>query len=500
MNLYQPSTQKLSVKKHIPILALTIGLCAGSASAQNESPAKENNAGSNEKIEELTRQVQQLTESVKTLQDKVRRQQQLWEGFHAPLAVAEGPSDGKSVVTGAGTSTMRELQQEVEELKSAQRQHRTGMFNPDISAAVDFITSYSRAARNVNFTMRDVEFLVQSNIDTFARAYIVLNAGTELDPMSKTDVFGDVSFGVEEAAIATTSLPYGLVLKGGEFFADFTRMAKVHPHDRPFVDGPSSVDTVIGGEAKARGLELSWLPPVGHYFRLTGGVVDNIGAEGPFTGKLSLLNGDEGSAFADRLNRPFKSLMLYGRGATLFELGRGAVLHLGADYAQSSQRTKRQIASGDVKLEWQPDPAKYDMFEVGGEVLWTRESGRLSDDAFFGGNPFATSKASGGYAYAQYRFGKQWEPGIRIDYTHPQSFEQLDLDGDGTADALHRRTDKIWTYSAYLNFWASELNRLRLQVNYVDSDHELGFGRKNDWQIFLQWTAIMGAHKHEFMP
>lgn len=402
---------------------------------------------------------------------------------------------------GGGGGGLLQLQQDVDELKAAQRQVRTGLFNPDISAAVDFIGSYSRLNNNFNFTMRDVELMVASNIDTFARAYIVLNAGTELDPIHKTDIFGDVSLGVEEAAIATTSLPYGLQLKGGQFFADFTRMGKVHSHDRPFVDGPSSVETIIGGETKSRGLELTWLPKTGHYFRLTGGIVDNIGANQPTTGKLTFLDGSEGTAFADRLNRPLQSLMGYGRAATLFELGKGAVLHIGADYAQSSQSTKRQIASADVKLEWHPNPSSYDILEAGGELLWTKQSGRLSPEATFTDNPFATATAKGGYVYAQYRFGTKWEPGIRVDYTRGQSFLQLDSDGDGFADSLSRQTSKVWTYSAYLTYWASEFNRFRLQMNYVDSDQSLSAGKgRNDFQVFLQWTAILGAHKHDFMP
>ncbi len=495
------------MKKHIS--TLVIALCAGSAIAQTSSPAKEQPptsktaaSDSDRKIEELTRKVEQLTESVKALQGKVKQQQSLWENYNSPAAVAIGPTGEKtsSGKSGGSSASMSQLQQDVEELKAAQRQTRTGIFNPDISASLDFITSYSRAADDVNFTMRNIELMVQSNIDTFARAYAVFDAATELNPYRKSDPFSEVSLGVEEAAIATTSLPYGLQVKGGQFFADFTRLGKVHAHDRPFVDGPSSVDTIIGGETKARGFEVNWLPPAGHYFRLTGGIVDNIGAEQPGTGKLSLLDGSEGTAFADRLNRPLRSLTFYGRAATLVELGKGAVLHLGGDYAETSRSTRRQIASADVKLEWQPNPASYDLLEVGGEVLWTRQSGQLSTDATFGGIDSSSSTAYGGYAFAQYRIGKRWQPGIRVDYTRPQSFEQLDTDGDGLADTLGKKSSKIWTYSAYLTFWASEFNRLRLQVSYLNSDRDLGAGRNNDWQIFLQWTALLGAHKHDFMP
>ena len=68
--------------------------------------------------------------------------------------------------------------------------------------------------------------MFQANVDQLAHAYVVFNAESELDPWTKTDPFSEVSLGVEEAAIETTALPYGLQIKAGQYFADFTRLGK----------------------------------------------------------------------------------------------------------------------------------------------------------------------------------------------------------------------------------------------------------------------------------
>jgi len=336
--------------------------------------------------------------------------------------------------------------------------------------------------------------MVQSNVDQYARAYVILNAETELAPTENLGLFEDSHLGVEEAAIVTTSLPWGLELKAGQFFADFTRLGKVHSHDLPFVDRPLSLDATIGGETKARGFELNWVPPTAHYFRLTAGLVDHIGAEPAITNRLFNADDEEARAFADRRNRPFRSLTGYGRAVTLLELGRSTVLHLGADYAQGDGG--RRIATADTKLSWQPDPAKYDLFEAGGEALWTRQHGTLSDEATPDGLfRRGTANAAGGYVYAQYRFGKLWQPGVRLDYTHANAFE---LDENDTPE---RFANNLWTYSAYLPLNLSEFNRLRLQLNYVNASRDIVPGKgSSDLQAFFQWTVILGSHKHPFMP
>jgi hypothetical protein len=383
----------------------------------------------------------------------------------------------------------------------APKQSDSSIFNPEISAAIDAIGSYSSSANNANFIIRDIELMVQSNVDQLARAYVVFNAETELDPWTKTDPFGEVSLGVEEAAIETTALPYGLALKGGQFFADFSRLGKVHSHEMPFTDRPASQEGIIGGETKSRGVELSWVPPVGHYFRLTAGAVDDIGAETAATGVFGRLDGEENDLFAGSDNRSLGDITYYGRAATIFELGDSTSLNLGIDYAHGRNTGKRQLASADFKLTWLPDAASFDRLEVGGEYLHGKTDGGFSANALAAGGPASGSSTSNGaYVYAQYRIGKNWEPGIRYDWFRPESWAETDADSNDIADGLARSTSTQTSLSAYLTYNLSELNRLRLGVSRVNGESGAFDGRDDDWLCFLQWSIIIGSHKHSFQP
>lgn len=466
-------------------------------------------ADNDRELKALREEVAALAQTVKTLQTQLHTQENRWANFNAPTTAALPGS--------ASADEVAALRDEVAALRNDRpapgQRSTTGLFNPDISGAVDFITSYSKEANQWNFTLRNVELMVQQNIDTYARAVVTLNAESELVPTENRDLFEHTSINVEEAFIETTSLPGGLQLRAGQFFADFSRLGKVHSHDLPFVDRPPSLDAILGGETQARGFELNWVPPTQHYFRLSAGLVDKIGHERPITNRLGLAavvdehghdheagedhGHDHGeAAFRQRENRPFKSLTAYVRGATLFELGQQTILRVGADYAQNSQGTKRQIASADAKLEWQPDPASYDLLEAGAEGLWTREHGTLADDALPPtGSPNGSATAWGGYAYAQYRFGKRWQPGLRVDYLHTDTY------AEGTANANGRESANLWTWSTYLSYHLSETNRLRFQLNYVTSDRQVApNGSRDDLQAFLQWTVLFGPHKHPFMP
>jgi hypothetical protein len=460
------------------ILCVSIAALSG-AHALAEAPQSA-------EIAELRHQVEALSGKVNELQQQVNK------GRLAPIFSGPPTEGGKAVVTPSA---------EAPSTWTPPRETNLNIFNPEISAAVDTIASYSRRADTVNFIVRDAEIMLQANVDQLAHAYVVFNAETELMPTEKTDPFEDASLGVEEAAIETTALPYGLKVKAGQFFADLTRLGKVHSHELPFTDRPLSLDSIVGGEDKGRGLEISWIPPIGHYVRFTAGAVDSIGADPTITGRLSRLDGEEGDAFRSSGRRGFGDILYYGRAATIFELGSQAQLNVGADYARGRDAGSRQLASADFKFSWTPRADSYDLFELSGEYLWGRTSGAFGDDALFDASATSgVARAHGGYVYAQYKIGKQWQPGVRFDYLRPESWQQTDLDGDGEPDAVQRGTDSIKTYSAYLNYHLSEFSRLRLQVNYVNADTPLFAGAKDDWQAFFQWTITLGPHKHPFSP
>jgi Phosphate-selective porin O and P len=446
-------------------------------------------------VAELRQQVQALAEQVKALQTK------LDEKASAPAApparetkqIAEVPAPTPAPEAPVVPTT------DTPDFSRPISNMGLSRFNPEISAAFDFVGSYASQNNNANFIMRDAEIMVKANVDEVARAYAVFNAETELDPQSKTENFSDASLGMEEAAVETTSLPYGLGVKAGQFFADFSRLGKIHSHDLPFIDRPASLEGILGGETKSRGVEVNWNPPIDHYVKLTLGAVDGIGAESSVTQTLTKLDGEETEAFDEGSHRSGSDMMLYGRAATIFEVTDSVSLNTGIDHAEGQDGGNRKISSGDFKLTWLPDAASYDRLEVGGEYLWGSSGGDFTEDALFGATSGSAS-TEGGYVYANYRIGKEWEPGVRFDVFHPRGFEQLDQNNDGTADGLGRTEDTLKSYSAYLGYNISEFNRVRVGVSYLTSDAGAFNGEDHDWIAFLQWTVVLGPHKHAFQP
>jgi hypothetical protein len=453
-------------------------------------------------IAELRQQVQDLTKLVKDLQQQVAARPAAAPAARSAHPVRPSPThDSKAVISTPAPATSDLTGTTQADPLSVPKRSDLSLFNPEISAVIDIIGSYSASANNFNITPRDIELMIQANVDQLAHAYVVFNAESELDPWTKTDPFGEVSLGVEEAAIETTALPYGLGVKAGLFFADFSRLGKVHSHELPFTDRPASLEGILGGETKARGVELSWVPPVGHYFRFTAGAVDNIGAETAATGLFTTLGGDEENLFANSDHRSFSDLTYYGRAATIFELGGNTTLNVGLDYAYGREQGTRQLASADFKLTWLPDAASFNRLEIGGEVLRGKNSGAFGPDAIFAGSPtHGDSTAKGAYIYAQYRIGKNWEPGVRYDWFRPECWSQSDSDADGTADGMARSTQSQNSLSAYLTYNLSEYNRLRFAVSHINGESGSFNGKDDDWLGYLQWTAILGAHKHSFQP
>ena len=480
-----------SVIRALSLIAVTTQLTHAEDAAD---PAKS-------EIAELRQQVQDLSKLVKDLQQQVAARPAAAPAARSAHAVRPSPTHDSKAAIGTPPDTPDLTAGSIADPLPLPKRADASLFNPEISAAIDIIGSYSASANNFNITPRDIELMVQANVDQLAHAYVVFNAESELDPWTKTDPFGEVSLGVEEAAIETTALPYGLGVKAGLFFADFSRLGKVHSHELPFPDRPASLEGILGGETKARGVELSWVPPVGHYFRLTAGAVDHIGAEMAATGLFTTLGGDAENLFANSDHRSLSDLTYYGRAATIFEFGGNTTLNVGLDYAYGREQGTRQLASADFKLTWLPDAASFDRLEIGGEILHGKNRGAFGPDAVFDGNPtHGDSTARGAYIYAQYRIGKEWEPGIRYDWFRPECWSQSDADADGIADGMARSWQSQNSLSAYLTYNLSEYNRLRLGVSHLNGASGSFGGKDDDWVGYLQWTAIIGAHKHSFQP
>jgi hypothetical protein len=332
--------------------------------------------------------------------------------------------------------------------------------NPAISLVIDTALTTDTHGSGWDFALQSAELFLSAPIDPFLRGYAALVGSSE------------EGFDIEEAALVTTSLPWNLTVKGGRFFADVGRFPHWHAEQLPFVDRPPSIERLIPGESRAQGAELSWLAPIDHYVRVTGGVYDSIGEQD----ELPPTVGSGGSRGLDQL-----TWLVHP--ATYFDLSEALNLELGATFATIPDRGARYLYGFDATLRHQPGTsAFYQGLVLGSEWYWNYQD---FDDVEVGtdpgtGEPILGEKRfrrDGGYAYLEAFLGRSTSLGTRFDLAREPA---------GPADLQH-------TYSAFATWYPSEFQRLRFQIDQIDRAHAQG-----DQRFTLQWTAFLGSHSHGF--
>ena len=407
------------------------------------------------------------------------------------------------------TKKIQEVEAKANAALDASKKTFASQFNPAISLGIDTIGSYKSNAQGFNpgngpqagarinntrpagadFNLRSAELFISADVDPFTRAYATINASADA---ANND---EATLAVEEAAIVTTRLPYNLTVRGGRFFADFGVLPHRHDHDLPFVDRPPSIAAFVGGEAQTNGVEVSWLAPTPFFLRASGTVGNKLGAD--FRDGVSNVN-----------SRPMKGLTYMGRLQTYFDINDDNNVELGGSIAEAPSaedvtntgRFERRLVGMDFKYRWYPlGYGLRQSLTIAGELLHDiggadPVNGGPRRDIF--GNPVRQG-AWGGYVYAEYRLSKQWRPGFRFDYFQLQSEPLLVTNPftglpASTLNATGHRTDNR-TWTAYLTWFPSEFQRLRLQFNRSDR------GNAQDAnEFFLQWTAFLGSHSHGF--
>ena len=450
--------------RHAMTLTLALALTQAPASVQGQ-------AGSDDA---LRRELDAVKEQLRRVEDQMRQQQELIRKLTAPPAaappVAAPPgaapppaaatppaTPGPAVAAPpAGQPTLpdvealkRQILADLQPQLAAANKTFPSQFNPAIGFIVDTVFSSSRKEKS-NFEFRSAEIGISANIDPFARAYGIINGTND-------------GVEVEEAALVTTSLPWNLTVKGGRFFADFGRLSTFHDHDLPFVNRPLVLDSYIGGESQADGVEVNWLVPIPHYLSLTVGGYNKIGAEN-----------DRASNDVPRDPGEFTYL---GRVATSFNLGDEHSIDLGISDAftpliKAEGRNTRNVAGLDLTYRYAPlASAGYRGLVWGNEFLVNSED--FANDT----GEFQRQNAFGMYSYLEARLTRRYYPGVLYEYVQ-------DL-GDRS-----QWTQKI---SPYFTIWLSEFQRLRLQ--YTRTWESNG---SPDNGFFLQWTGVIGSHVHSF--
>ena len=443
-------------------LALIIVLLLGVARTDGQS------------VEELQQELKAMKTQLQQLQKKMEKQEELIETLSkqktpapALAAPAAAPTAAAVAAPAAPSPEQEQLEkrvtenvmQKIQPSLAAANKTFPAQFNPAIGLIIDTVGSYQENGGG-NFEFRSAEIGISANIDPFARGYAIFNGTND-------------GVEVEEAAIVTTSLPYNLTVKGGRFFADFGRLSKFHDHDLPFVNRPQVLDTFVGGESQADGVELSYLAPLDQYLTLTLGAYNKMGADN--------------TQVDNNVPRALSRFTYLVHPATFINLNDSNSIDLGLNLAytprvetfttddmEAGNNKGRYLADLDITFRYVPlSQAQYRGLIWGTELLFNGEDWNVGDQE----TPvFHSEGAFGVYSYLEARLTRRYYPGFMFNWQQ----------------ALDRQQGDVTTYNPYFTIWLSEFQRLRLQYTYftAPSDHQS--------QFFLQWTAVLGSHVHGF--
>jgi hypothetical protein len=410
----------------------------------------------------------------------------------APVAAAPAPVTPIANAPEAGgiKEAVKELSDKVDEIAEAQRKVLPSEFNPSIGLVGETIFSYrNRGPRQTgsgrpggwDAFQRSVELNVAGSVDPFASAYVVANATADA-------VTGESTFGIEEAALQTETLPYNLTLKAGRFFGEFGRLGYIHDHELPFVNRPLVLDEYIGGESRTDGAQINWLLPLERYVSLTVGVGNQFGGDNPpndvgefrhldgwnYFGRLSsyfevtpdisfepgisaLWNPETNGQWASPgdINPPFPTV-----GSNMFT------------------ERERRLYGADLTVNYKPlRNNQFKSLVWGTEVLYSDNRYDIGPS----GGPVLSQKTVGStglYSYATYKWHRQWSAGFLYEWL------QNMVDNH----------DKTSAYSPYITWALSHWDQLRLQYTYTDHNAESDL--RPDHAVYLQWAWIIGSHSH----
>ena len=516
----------------------------GSSALAQETASSSSPPASSAEVEALRQQVQSLTEAVKTLQQQVKDQQAALE--KANLAAQDSaqssepqlpsPETGQSppspviptedasvVATGATTPPVQSGAVNANGVaipttdssvvstdttisssgaggsltqpitiggggKNYMNISLDGLFALAYSSARDLshIEVGDHDPQQRGFNARNIELAVDGAVDPYFEGFA--NIVFKLDNDNETDVE------VEEAFMQTTSLPWGLQVKGGQFFAPFGRINPTHPHTWDFVDAPLVHGLFLGPDGlRGVGAQVSWTLPLPWYSQALVAVQNGRGSTG-----FSFRNPGENGLFfgrttTDRELRGLQDLVWEPRFENSFNLSDTQTVLFGVSGAFGSNETgansRTQIYGGDLLYKWKSVRAEggFPFVKWQTEAMYRRfEAGRGIDEMF----PVAeTFHDWGMYSQLVWGFRKGWTAGLRGDYMHMS-------DSAFTDDLGRQSRSRI---AANLTWYPTEFSKLRLEYNHDWLEANAFFPSRDADSVFLQFEFILGAHgAHKF--
>jgi hypothetical protein len=336
------------------------------------------------------------------------------------------------------------------------------------------------------FNARNAEIALDGAVDPYFEGFA--NIVLKLDNNNETEIE------LEEAFLQTTSLPYGLQVKGGQFFDAFGRINATHPHTWEFADSPLVNGRLLGPDGlRGVGAQISWTLPTPWYSQLLFAVQNGRGG----TAYSFRNNGEDGLFFSrmtiDRDASALHDMLYVPRFETSFNPSDTQTVLLGASGAfgmnDTGSDTHTEIYGGDLLYKWKSSHAEggFPFVKWQTEGMYRRfEAGRGLDNLFPAEETF---RDWGLYSQVLWGFKKGWVVGVRGDYLHMQESAFTD-------DETRQSRSRI---SANLTWYPTEFSKIRLQYNHdFLQDNDFLASRDVD-SVFLQFEFILGAHgAHKF--
>ncbi len=336
------------------------------------------------------------------------------------------------------------------------------------------------------FNARNIELAFDGAVDPYFEGFA--NIVFKLDNDNETEVE------VEEAFMQTTSLPFNLQLKGGQFFAAFGRLNPTHPHTWYFADTPLVNGLFLGPDGlRGVGAQGSRTLPLPWYSQLIFAAQNGRGSTG-----FSFRNPGEDGMFFDRITtdreaRGLQDFVWIPRFENSFNLSDTQTVLAGVSGAFGSNETgansRTQIYGADLLYKWKSSHAEggFPFVKWQTEFMYRRfQAGHGADDSF----PVAETFHDWGlYSQVLWGFKKGWVAGIRGDY--------VDMQDSKFTDDLDRQSR--WRLSANLTWYPTEFSKIRLQYNQDFLEENFFLSARQVESVFLQWEFILGAHgAHKF--
>ncbi len=333
------------------------------------------------------------------------------------------------------------------------------------------------------FTIPNAELALDGTVDPYFKGFsnIVLKLNSD----------GETGIELEETYLLTTSLPWNLQLKGGQFFAEFGRQNAQHPHAWSFVDQPLVLNRMFGPDGlRSQGARISWLAPTSWYSEATLSVLNSAGGT-TFSFRSPESSELHGGVPVERGVRALEDFLVVPRIATSVDLTTTQTLVLGTSAAfgpnNSGPRARTQVYGADLYWKWKSATADrgFPFFSSQTEALFRSYGAAERVSAEDASVTLSSETLRDRGVYSQFLWGIKplWVAGLRGDY----------VSGDAGAFDSPLRGER-YRLSPNLTWFPSEFSKLRLQYNY---DHRKGLGA--DHSVWLQSEFLLGAHAaHKF--